>query len=56
MCEAIDSSVTGNDTFAKLYAAANIYYNYTGNLKCFDLDHDSDPHGLGEWQWQVPYL
>ena len=53
MCKAIDNPVHGNDTFAKLYAAANIYYNYTGHAKCFDLDDHSDPHGLDEWSWQV---
>ena len=53
MCEAIDSSVTGNNRLAKLYAAANVYYNYTGKATCFDLDDNSDPHDLGGWQWQV---
>lgn len=55
MCEAIDSSVTGNNRLAKLYAAANVYYNYTGKATCFDLDDNSDPHDLGGWQWQVTY-
>lgn len=53
MCRAIDDPTVGNDTFAKLYGAANIYYNYTGSEKCFDLDDDSDPHGLAEWTWQA---
>ncbi|XP_024019690.1 lysosomal Pro-X carboxypeptidase [Morus notabilis] len=53
MCKAIDNPTTGNDTFAKLYGAANIYYNYTGTAKCFDLDDDSDPHGLSGWGWQA---
>lgn len=53
MCEAIDSSVTRNNPIAKLYAAANIYYNYSGTTKCFDLNDNSDPHDLGGWQWQV---
>lgn len=54
MCEAIDNSVTENNhTLGKLYAAANIYYNYTGTAKCFDLYDNSDPHDLGGWQWQV---
>ncbi|KAJ9554997.1 hypothetical protein OSB04_009611 [Centaurea solstitialis] len=52
MCKAIDDPTLGNDTFAKLYHAANIYYNYTGDMKCFDLADDSDPHDLGGWQWQ----
>jgi lysosomal Pro-X carboxypeptidase len=53
MCEAIDSSARENNTLGKLYAAANIYYNYTGTATCFNLDDDSDPHDLGGWQWQV---
>ena len=53
MCKAIDNPTTGNDTFAKLYGAANVYYNYSGTAKCFNLSDDSDPHGLSGWGWQV---
>jgi lysosomal Pro-X carboxypeptidase len=53
MCKAIDNPTTGNDTFAKLYGVANIYYNYSGSATCFDLNDDSDPHGLGGWSWQA---
>ncbi|KAK2987416.1 hypothetical protein RJ640_020613 [Escallonia rubra] len=53
MCKAIDDPATGNDTFAKLYRAVSIYYNYTGTATCFDLDDNSDPHGLAEWTWQA---
>ncbi|KAK2655606.1 hypothetical protein Ddye_008658 [Dipteronia dyeriana] len=54
MCKAIDDSkVRGNDIFAKLYGAATVYYNSSGTTTCFDLDDDSDPHGLGEWSWQA---
>ncbi|KAI8562970.1 hypothetical protein RHMOL_Rhmol03G0077100 [Rhododendron molle] len=53
MCKAIDDPTGGNDTFAKLYGAANIYYNYSGDATCFDLDDNSDPHGLSEWTWQA---
>ncbi|OAY42948.1 lysosomal Pro-X carboxypeptidase [Manihot esculenta] len=53
MCKAIDDPTTGNDTLAKLYGAASVYYNYTGTATCFDLDDDSDPHGLGGWSWQA---
>lgn len=28
-----------------------MYYNYTGNVDCFELD--DDPHGLDGWNWQV---
>ncbi|KAL5545780.1 hypothetical protein UlMin_005467, partial [Ulmus minor] len=53
MCKAIDNPTTGNDTFAKLYGAANVYYNFSGTVKCFDIDDDSDPHGLSGWGWQA---
>ncbi|KAL3532128.1 hypothetical protein ACH5RR_005649 [Cinchona calisaya] len=54
MCKAIDNPNAGNNnTFEKLYGAANIYYNFTGNVRCFDLYENSDPHGLGEWSWQA---
>ena len=56
MCKAIDNPSTGNDTFAKLYGAASVYYNYSGTAKCFDLDDSSDPHGLSLWSWQVGTL
>ncbi|GAV57624.1 Peptidase_S28 domain-containing protein [Cephalotus follicularis] len=52
MCKAIDDPMTGNDTFAKLYGAANVYYNNSGTATCFNPDDKSDPHGLGEWTWQ----
>ncbi|XP_039683651.1 lysosomal Pro-X carboxypeptidase [Medicago truncatula] len=47
MCEAIDSKSSGNETFTKLYAAANIFYNYSGSVICFDISNDS-----GGWDWQ----
>ncbi|XP_020535644.1 lysosomal Pro-X carboxypeptidase isoform X2 [Jatropha curcas] len=53
MCKAIDDPTTGNDTFAKLYGAASVYYNHSGTATCFDLDNNSDPHGLGGWSWQA---
>ncbi|KAL5545779.1 hypothetical protein UlMin_005466 [Ulmus minor] len=53
MCKAIDNPTTGNDTFAKLYGAATVYYNSSGTVKCFDIDDDSDPHGLNGWEWQA---
>ncbi|XP_055811631.1 uncharacterized protein LOC129881449 isoform X2 [Solanum dulcamara] len=53
MCKAIDDPKIGKDTFGKVYGAANIYYNYTGNATCFDLNNNSDPHGLARWTWQA---
>ncbi|KAL9672083.1 hypothetical protein QQ045_028331 [Rhodiola kirilowii] len=53
MCKAIDDPTAGNDTFAKLYGAANVYYNYSGDATCFKLNDYSDPHGMEEWVWQA---
>jgi lysosomal Pro-X carboxypeptidase len=53
MCKAIDNPTTGNDTFEKLYGAANVYYNHSGTATCFNLNDHSDPHDLGGWGWQV---
>ncbi|XP_059428304.1 uncharacterized protein LOC132162074 isoform X2 [Corylus avellana] len=53
MCKAIDNPTTGNDTFAKLYGAANIYYNHSGTATCFNLNDNSDPHDLSGWGWQA---
>lgn len=55
MCRAIDGANAGNDTFARLYGAANVYYNTSGSVQCFSLADHSDPHGLDGWQWQVPF-
>ncbi|GAB4833334.1 hypothetical protein Ancab_031578 [Ancistrocladus abbreviatus] len=52
MCKAIDNPTWGNDTFAKLYGAVNIYYNYTGKKECNELNR-TDAHGLDEWIWQA---
>ncbi|XP_021289471.1 lysosomal Pro-X carboxypeptidase-like [Herrania umbratica] len=53
MCKAIDDPTAGNDTFAKLYGAANVYYNHTGTATCFNLAYSPDPHGLDLWSWQA---
>ncbi|XP_009383556.2 uncharacterized protein LOC103971287 [Musa acuminata AAA Group] len=54
MCKAIDDPISGNDTFARLYGAMNIYYNYTGKATCFDVNTDSldDTVGTDGWNWQ----
>ncbi|KAF8746398.1 hypothetical protein HU200_013349 [Digitaria exilis] len=37
----------------KVFAAGNLYYNYTGDLTCNPIEDEDDPHGLGGWQWQA---
>ncbi|KAL5187550.1 Lysosomal Pro-X carboxypeptidase [Glycine soja] len=35
----------------RIYEGVNVYYNYTGEAKCFELD--DDPHGMSGWDWQA---
>ncbi|KAI9120064.1 hypothetical protein K1719_009033 [Acacia pycnantha] len=35
----------------RIYEGVNVYYNYTGEAKCFELD--DDPYGLSGWNWQA---
>ncbi|XP_074580620.1 uncharacterized protein LOC141837040 [Curcuma longa] len=51
MCKAIDNPTAGNDTLSRLYAAMNIYYNYTGTANCFEFDSASRI-GFDSWGFQ----
>ncbi|CAA0818810.1 alpha/beta-Hydrolases superfamily protein [Striga hermonthica] len=53
MCKAIDDVKTGNSTFEKIYRAASVYYNYTGQAKCFNLNSNSGQLGVNGWSWQA---
>ncbi|XP_031127439.1 lysosomal Pro-X carboxypeptidase-like [Ipomoea triloba] len=53
MCKAIDDPRHGSNTLEKLYAAVNIFYNYSGEVSCFDLINPPDPYGLSGWTWQA---
>ena len=53
MCKIIDSFPAGADVVEKAFAAASLYYNYTGDQKCFQVEGGDDPHGLSGWGWQV---
>lgn len=53
MCSIIDGFPTGVDKLTKVFSAASLYYNYSGTHSCFDIENDSDPHGLHGWDWQV---
>ncbi|BBN07691.1 hypothetical protein Mp_4g05680 [Marchantia polymorpha subsp. ruderalis] len=50
MCKAMDS-IPESDAMARIFAAMDVYYNYTGDLACFDI-YD-DPHGMSGWDWQA---
>ncbi|XP_020163170.1 uncharacterized protein [Aegilops tauschii subsp. strangulata] len=53
MCKIIDSFPAGADVVEKAFAAASLYYNYTGDQKCFQVEGGDDPHGLSGWDWQA---
>ncbi|KAL3688155.1 hypothetical protein R1sor_014464 [Riccia sorocarpa] len=49
MCNAM-GPFPEEEVLPRIFAAMNLYYNYSGKLECFDI-HD-DPHGLSGWDWQ----
>jgi lysosomal Pro-X carboxypeptidase len=53
MCKIIDAFPTGADIVDKAFAATSLYYNYTGDKKCFNVEGGDDRHGLRGWGWQV---
>ncbi|XBI13497.1 hypothetical protein VPH35_140225 [Triticum aestivum] len=53
MCKIIDSFPAEADVIGKAFAAASLYYNYTGDQKCFEVEGGDDPHGLHGWGWQA---
>ncbi|KAH7671869.1 Lysosomal Pro-Xaa carboxypeptidase protein [Dioscorea alata] len=53
MCRIIDGFPKGTNKLDKVFAAASVYYNYSGDVKCFDFEGSSDPHGLNGWGWQA---
>ncbi|KAI5659030.1 hypothetical protein M9H77_27823 [Catharanthus roseus] len=53
MCKIIDGFPRGVKKLRKAFAAATLYYNYSKTEKCFNLENDSDDHGLHGWDWQT---
>ncbi|KAL5199633.1 hypothetical protein ABZP36_020836 [Zizania latifolia] len=53
MCKIIDGFPAGADIVDKAFAAASLYYNYTGDQTCFKIEDGGDPHGLSGWGWQA---
>nr|AFK45793.1 unknown [Lotus japonicus] len=51
VCRRIDQGPAGTSILERIYEGVNVYYNYTGEAKCFELD--DDPHGLSGWNWQA---
>ncbi|KQJ89376.1 lysosomal Pro-X carboxypeptidase [Brachypodium distachyon] len=54
MCRAIDHPKSGNDTFARIKGALDVYYNHTGAEPCLGDATESDPYGMFDgWDWQA---
>ncbi|KAM7251034.1 hypothetical protein ACFE04_022917 [Oxalis oulophora] len=51
VCKKIDGSPDGSNILERVFQGINIYYNYTGEVDCFELD--DDPHGMDGWNWQA---
>ncbi|KDP32128.1 hypothetical protein JCGZ_12589 [Jatropha curcas] len=51
VCKKIDGSPDGTNILERIFEGVSIYYNYTGDVDCFELD--DDPHGLDGWNWQA---
>ena len=55
MCKIIDGFPANADILEKVFAAASLYYNYTGDQTCNQIEYEdnSDTSVLGGWGWQV---
>lgn len=53
MCKIIDGFPRGSSNLDRAFAAASLYYNYSGSKKCFEMEQQTDDHGLDGWQYQV---
>ncbi|KFK43799.1 hypothetical protein AALP_AA1G174100 [Arabis alpina] len=54
MCKIIDGFPLGaSSNLERAFAAASLYYNYSGSEICFDMENQTDPHGLAFWGWQA---
>lgn len=51
MCKKIDSCANGASVLDCIFEGVSVYYNFSGESDCFELD--DDPHGMNGWNWQV---
>ncbi|KAF5749695.1 lysosomal Pro-X carboxypeptidase [Tripterygium wilfordii] len=51
VCQKIDNCPDGTSILERIFEGVSIYYNYTGEANCFQLD--DDPHGVDGWNWQA---
>ena len=53
MCKIMDELPLDASNLERAFAAASLYYNYSGSESCFDMENHTDSHGLNGWGWQV---
>lgn len=53
MCKIIDEFPPGTNKLTKVFSAASLYYNYSSTQPCFDVENETDAHGLNGWDWQA---
>lgn len=53
MCKIIDGFQPGISKLTKVFSAASLYYNYSSTQQCFNVESESDSHGLSGWDWQA---
>lgn len=53
MCKIIDGMSPKATKISRVFAAASLYYNYSQTEKCFNLEDETDSHGLHGWDWQA---
>ncbi|XP_071721304.1 uncharacterized protein [Rutidosis leptorrhynchoides] len=51
VCTEIDSAPDGTSILDRISKGISVYYNYTGEAECFELD--DDPYGTMGWNWQA---
>ncbi|GER37102.1 serine carboxypeptidase S28 family protein [Striga asiatica] len=53
MCKIIDRSSPEATKLTRAFEAASLYYNHSRDEKCFELENETDDHGLHGWNWQA---
>ncbi|CAN7070242.1 unnamed protein product [Brassica oleracea var. botrytis] len=53
MCKIMDELPLDASNLERAFAAASLYYNYSGSESCFDMENHTDSHGLNGWGWQA---
>lgn len=54
ICRAVDGLPNDSDILSRIFAGASIYYNYTGQVDCFQTsDPGNDDLGVTGWNWQA---